>query len=491
MIENACLISERACLSGLFKHGGEAYLDVETLVDDDCFTDDSNLRIWMSAKHVFEQDNEASLDLTKLQLAAKEIGFGSFFDSKDELKYVRSLIERPVELRDVRKFAAKISRLRLARLMAEQLGGAIELLKEVKGNESISSIFGIAENVVFDFSKLMRDGGEGPQKIGDGLTAYLQDLADNPVQQIGIPTGFPEYDKAIGGGIRKNTVNIIVARLKVGKTLILRTMARNIAKAGYQVLYMDSEMTKEEQIPYLTGLYSGVDVHDIENGQFGQDQDKYERVMAAAREIEGEGKDGGIPLYHQSMAGMPIEEQLAIMRRWIIKTVKPDANGKYPCTIVYDYVKMMSSESITNNIAEHQALGFLMSSLHNFTIRYGCSILAACQVNREGISKEDSSIAAGSDRIGWLCANLAVLKTKSPEELSQEKGRGGSRKLVIMAARHGRGTVNSDYICVDAKPEIGLIREIGLLSQVRKNASDEGFVIEGTDGDEDDTCPFE
>lgn len=34
------------------------------------------------------------------------------------------------------------------------------------------------------------------------------------VDQIGIPTGFPLWDKAIGGGLRRGTISVISARSK-------------------------------------------------------------------------------------------------------------------------------------------------------------------------------------------------------------------------------------------------------------------------------------
>ena len=47
---------------------------------------------------------------------------------------------------------------------------------------------------------------------------------------------------AIGGGLRRGTVNVIGARPKTGKTLLAQNMGMNIAKQGVPVLDLDTEM---------------------------------------------------------------------------------------------------------------------------------------------------------------------------------------------------------------------------------------------------------
>jgi len=46
------------------------------------------------------------------------------------------------------------------------------------------------------------------------------------------------------------------------------------------------------------------------------------------------------------------------------------------CLIIYDYLKLMTSESITGNIAEFQALGFQITKLHNFMVENDCACLS-------------------------------------------------------------------------------------------------------------------
>ncbi|NDB58628.1 hypothetical protein EB001_09295, partial [bacterium] len=127
--------------------------------------------------------------------------------------------------------------------------------------------------------------------------------------------------------------------------------------------------------------------------------------------------------------------------------VKLDDNGKTnECVIIYDYLKLMSSSSITNNIQEYQALGFQITSLHNLCVKLDIPCLSFVQLNRDGITKESTDAVSGSDRLIWLCTSFTIFKIKSPEELAEDGPNAGNRKLVPIVARHGAGLDDGDYI---------------------------------------------
>jgi 5S rRNA maturation endonuclease (ribonuclease M5) len=75
---------------------------------------------------------------------------------------------------------------------------------------------------------------------------------------------------------------------------------------------------------------------------------------------------------------------------------REDGTAK-PCLIVFDYLKLMSSSTRWSeaNLAEFQVLGFMMTGLHNFAVRYKVPILTFIQLNRDGINVEDTSVASG------------------------------------------------------------------------------------------------
>ena len=463
------LPAERAILSGIYRYGSSALFDVADIIEENSFTIESNMSIYACLKHIIEKDDSAQIDVPSILSTAKEIGLDGFFNNQ-EISHLSSIMKFPVLLKNVRPFAAKVRKLQIARMMYDQLELTKEKYLEIKGDEPISNILGIAEESIFEFTSVLADSDEAPVKIFGDVEDYLEELSDAPLDQIGISTGYPRYDFAIGGGLRRGTVNVIGARPKTGKTLLADNMGVHIARSGVPVLNLDTEMRKEDHQNRLMAMLTGVNISDIETGKFSEDPASKKKVFDAAQEI----KD--LPYYFKSIGGAAFEDQISIMRRWIAKVVGLNDKGKAnDCVIIYDYLKLMDSAEIKGDMKEFQVLGFMMTSLHNFALRYEVPILSFIQLNRDGINKESTDTASGSDRIIWLCSNFSIYKNKSDEEIAKDGPENGNRKLVPVIARHGEGLQDRDYINVMMKGSCGQIIEGCTAFELEDgtNASDE------------------
>ena len=447
------LPAERAILAGVCRYGSDAYFDICDIVDENSFTLESNISIYSCLKHILERDDTAKPDIPLILSAAKEIGISDFFNNQ-EVMHLSSIMKFPVLLSNVRSFAAKVRKLQIARMMYDQLELTKEKYSEIKGDEPISHILGIAEESIFDFTSMLSDSDESPTKMFDDAPEYLEELCESPVDQIGISTGFNRYDFAIGGGLRRGTVNVIGARPKTGKPRLADNMGIHIAKQGVPVLNLDTEMRKEDHQHRMIAMLSGVAINDIETGKFAESPLQKQKVMDAAQEVKE------IPYYFKSIGGMSFEDQLSIMRRWIAKVVGVNDKGKAKdCVIIYDYLKLMDSGEIRGDMKEFQILGFMMTALHNFSLRYEVPVLSFVQLNRDGINKETTDTASGSDRIIWLCSNFSIYKHKSDEEIAKDGPEHGNRKLVPVIARHGEGLEDRDYINIKMQGAIAKITE--------------------------------
>lgn len=475
--------AERAVLAGIFTYGDRAYLEISDIVSDASFTIDSNAIIYKCLKQLC--DNNSKVDVASVYSVADDLGFGHIFAKKEEAQHLRAIIDFPVTFENIRKFAAKIRKLEIARLLRKQLEIAQDKILEVNGNESIGSILGIAEDTIFNFTNLLNDSDDAPYHIASNLEEYIKDLEENPIDQIGIPTGFPIYDQAIGGGLRKGTVNVIAARPKTGKTLLSDNMGFHIAnKTKIPVLNMDTEMNKEDHINRILAMMTETEINAIETGKFAENPDKHTKIHNAVKELKNTN------IFYKSIAGKPFEDQLSLMKRWIVKEVGLNDDGTAKdCVIFYDYLKLMDSAGISQDMKEYQVLGFMMTSLHNFAVKYQVPIVAFIQLNRDGITKESTDTASGSDRIIWLCSNFTIFKRKSDEEIAEDGPSNGNRKLVPLISRHGGGLDDNDYINCNMKGWCAKITEgktrLELVNNIQ--GKEEGFVID----DNDDRIPFE
>lgn len=452
--------AERAVLAGIYHYGEVAYDEVSDIVQQSTtFDDEINQIVYKCFTYLLEKKELKVLDQSSVMAAANELGFSFIFEKPDDLSHIKSIFHSQVQLNNIRVWAAQIRKLHIARMLRTQLSTAIVDIEKVTGNESVDAIVAIAENSVFDFGELLNtDSDSDPKLIGLGVRDYFRHLAKNPVNQVGISSGLKYYDEYIGGGFRRKTVSLLGARTGVGKSLISDNIALHVAgELNIPVLYLDTEMSTEDHWHRLSANISDVTIRRLETGQFGTSQTDLGKVKVAIEKLET------VPFYYLNISGKPFEETVSIMRRWLKQNVGYDENGKLKdCLIIYDYVKTMSSEGISASLQEYQILGFMMTMLHNFAVKYDLPIFALVQLNRDGIDKETTDVVSGSDRVTWLATNLAVFKPKADEEVTADGGIeiGGTHKLVVIKSRHGGGTPQGDWLNLLMTGDRARIREL-------------------------------
>ena len=477
--------AERAVLSGIFNYGEDVYFDICDLIQEQSFTIDSNIYLYKCLKHIFTNHQNPKIDVALVLSAAEELSLSKILTKKEEIQHLQAIINFPVEKGNLRKFAAKIKKLEIARLLQQQLEEAKDRVVKISGNESIGNIVGIAEDIIFNFTSMLSDTEDAPSELGKNIQDYIDEIIANPIDQIGIPTGFPVYDKSIGGGLRKSTVNVIAARPKTGKTLLADNMSFNIADlCDVPVLNLDTEMTREDHINRTLAMMTDVEINEIETGQFSKSPTKTDKINKAANKLKN------LKIFHKSIAGKPFEDQLSLVRRWLIKDVGLNEDGTAKdCVIFYDYFKLMDSQGVSQDMKEYQVLGFMMTQLHNFATKYKVPVVAFVQLNRDGITKETTDTASGSDRIIWLCSNFTIFKRKTDEEIAEDGPAAGNRKLLPVISRHGGGLDDNDYINCHMEGQFAKIKEGKTRLELMKSDDSDNDIQEYI-GDNEEEIPF-
>ena len=465
--------AERAVLAGILQHGIDGYITVSDLINVDSFGHINNQTIYKCVEKIIS--NEQKIDLPALLSAASQLNLSDNINTPQELKYIKSLFDFPINKDNIFSFGVQLKKFEFARKIKKLTAKIHKDIDDVTGNESINEIIQILENPVTDFLR-EDDGGESPEKIGENIKDYIDFLEKNKCDIIGIPTGFSRYDEAIGGGLRRKCVDLVAARPKVGKSVFADNVALNIASKNIPVLMLDTEMSKEDHLNRLLANISGIPINEIATGQFTDDQDKYDKIVEAMKLLEK------IPYNYISVAGKPFEQILNLVRRWVVQDVKTNEYGQTAdCVIIYDYLKLMSSSSITNNIQEYQALGFQITSLHNLCVKLDIPCLSFVQLNRDGITKESTDAVSGSDRLIWLCTSFSIFKIKSPEELAEDGPNAGNRKLVPIVSRHGAGLDDGDYINMVMQGTYAKLRELKTRNEFKNQpVGDSGLINSDT-----------
>lgn len=472
----ACdVASERAVLSGTINFGGEVYLQVADLISENTFTLDSNQIIWKLVKSILDRDHKTKLDISIITAEASTFGLSEYIQAESEFNYLRSIIKFAVEKDNVEALAIKLKKLEIARKYQNEIISVYKKLDEITGQEDIFEIVGKVENPIFDISSTLNNNDSNNiQHVAANLDAKLKHREENPCDMVGIPTGFPQFDESIGGGLRRKGVSFIAARPKIGKSSCLNKIALHIAgRLGIPVLNLDTEMDASKQCDRMLACLSEINIREIETGKYSLCADKKAKIHKMKDAILK------IPYDYINVAGKPFDEIIALARRWIVREVGTDEFGnRNPCVVMLDYLKLMDTNEM-GKLAEHQALGFNLMSLNNLCIRYDVPCLAFLQLNRDGITSDGTEGISQSDRIAWFCESISMLKEKSEEEIQSDGGiENGNRKLVNVIARSGPQPIPGDYINLHFQGEYCKITEGKRHFILKRQQNDSGFDLE-------------
>lgn len=429
---------EKAYLASLFKYSEEAYAST-SFITEGSFSDQSNAILFTICKKIIDSGNKP--DLASILSTAKDMGFESAFSSKEDLTYVRAIANYPANIANVEMYAAKLKKIEIINDIATTCEAIKKDAQKLNGSEPVSTIVDLIDAPLNKIiNGIFSSETDKPVRLFEDMEDYIYEVLESPDRFSGHKTGFPAYDEAIGGGLRRGGVDVIAGRPKSGKSSAGLQIGLNLANKNIPVLIVDTEMTVPGQKNRAIANQSMVDVNEFTSGEIKKKQEKLNKIIKTAQNKEG------LPIYHINVSGKEFKSILAIISQWIRSVVGRDENGKTnDCLIVYDYLKLTTSEDLGKNTQEYQALGFQMTSLYNAMVKYDCPCLAFVQLNRD-------MEASQSDRIVWLCTSFTKFLLKSPEEMAEDVENGinppYNRKLEVAQSRFGPGTEFGNYINV-------------------------------------------
>ena len=448
------LVLEKTVLSGVIKYGPDGISEVDDVISSDFFSNVSNQKLYLVLHNLIYKEKCKTIDIPTILVTANALGLKGLSD-----EYLLDLSKQSIDLNNLRKHAFGLKRLNLARELMNRLEEAKVELSKCSSDSKISDITGIIEDKLFG-SIVSSDSEIATINLLEGAKEYLDNAKLNTKDIVGIPTGFQRYDHAIGGGLRRGTINIIGARPKTGKSYLCLNMIKNAVGAGIPTLYLDTELTHQQhQMPRMLSLLSGVDRYDIETGKFGNDTAKNQLVYEAS-ELD-------LPFQYKAVGSQKLSSMMSVIRRWLVKHVGFQLDGTAnTCLLVYDFIKPQNSDDTGSFNARHEKLGDMVNNLSDMLKKYQIPCLMMSQVNRLAIEKPGQGTAAGSDQLEVFCESYCILGDKTQEDFGQDGFENGSLKLTLVYTRSGPGLQKGNYINVQTDLSTSKMKEGQLFSEV-------------------------
>jgi replicative DNA helicase len=150
--------------------------------------------------------------------------------------------------------------------------------------DDVNEVVDRAEQVLFGVSE--RRIARELVPIRQVLSAYydrIEYLTRHRGEMIGVPTGFTDLDRLLGG-LQRSDMVILAARPSVGKTSLALSVAHHAAQRFHQrVAFFSLEMSSEQVVQRLISAETGINSQRLRRGEIAQDE--WGRFMKAASDL--------------------------------------------------------------------------------------------------------------------------------------------------------------------------------------------------------------
>ena len=207
------------------------------------------------------------------------------------------------------------------------------------------------------------------------LLDRVQEMADNPMDVTGVPTGFVDLDR-MTSGLQAGDLVVLAARPSMGKTSFAVNIAEHVAlNEGLPVAIFSMEMGAAQLAVRIVGSIGRVNQGNLRTGKLNDDE--WPRLTEAIERLRT------VSLHIDETPGLSPTELRANARR-LARTC-----GKLGL-IVVDYLQLMSgSGSAASSDNRATELGDISRGLKMLAKELQCPVIALSQLNRSVEQRTD------------------------------------------------------------------------------------------------------
>jgi replicative DNA helicase len=249
------------------------------------------------------------------------------------------------------------------RRLIEAAGGIARLAYEA--DTHIDEVVDQAEQTLFGVTerRLSRDLRPIKRVVSEyyDRVQYLYDHQDEP---LGVPTGFADLDKILGG-MQKSDLLIVAGRPGQGKSAFLLSIAKHAAQVHRKhVAVFSLEMSNEQVVQRLISQETKIDAQRLRLGQLQEDE--MDLFVHAA------GVLGDTPIFLDDTPAITALELRTKCRR---------LHAEYNLDLVIvDYMQLMTGDTRSDNRV--QEVSYISRNLKTLARELNVPVLVAAQLSR-------------------------------------------------------------------------------------------------------------
>lgn len=291
------------------------------------------------------------------------------------LTYLNSLAQYVPSAGNIRRYAEIVRERSILRKLVSASDEIATNAFNPKGRP-VAAILDESEQKIFNIGEegsRMKQGFQGMDTLVVDLLDRVQEMADNPNDITGVPTGFYDLDR-LTSGFQAGDMIVLAARPSMGKTALAINIAEHVAlNEGLPVAVFSMEMGAAQLAVRIVGSIGRINQSNLRTGKLSDDE--WPRLTEAIEKLRN------ISLHIDETAGLTTSELRANARRLARQC------GQLGL-IVVDYLQLMSGSS---SDGENRAteLGEISRGLKMLAKELKCPLIALSQLNRSVEQRPD------------------------------------------------------------------------------------------------------
>ncbi len=296
-------------------------------------------------------------------------------DDAGGLAYLNALAQYVPSAANIRRYAEIVRERAILRKLITASDEIATTAFNTQGR-AVDKILDEAEQKIFNIGEegsRMKEGFQGMDTLVVDLLDRVQEMADNPNDITGVPTGFIDLDR-MTSGLQAGDLVVLAARPSMGKTAFAINIAEHVAlNEGLPVAVFSMEMGASQLAVRIVGSIGRINQTHLRNGKLTDDE--WPRLTEAIEKLRN------VSLHIDETPGLTASVLRANARRLSRQC------GKLGL-IVVDYLQLMSGSGSDgdNRAAE---LGEISRGLKMLAKELQCPVIALSQLNRSVESRTD------------------------------------------------------------------------------------------------------
>ena len=361
--------AESSVLGGLLLDNGAWDRVGDVLVDADFYRFEHRLVYGAIGKLVAESKPADVITVhEELQRQGKS-------DEVGGLAYLNSLAQYVPSASNIRRYAEIVRERSILRQLVSASDDIATSAFNTQGRP-VAKILDDAEGKIFKIgeqSSRMKQGFQAMDSLVVQLLDRVQEMADNPNDVTGVPTGFIDLDR-MTAGLQPGDLVVLAARPSMGKTAFAINIAEHVAlHEQLPVAVFSMEMGASQLAVRIVGSIGRIDQGHLRTGKLTDEE--WPRLTEAIERLRN------VSLHIDETPGLTPSELRANARRLARQC------GKLGL-IVVDYLQLMSGSSSGD---ENRAteLGEISRGLKALAKELQCPVIALSQLNRSVEQRTD------------------------------------------------------------------------------------------------------